>query len=93
VNAITKALRLDLLGTKVRVTTVDPRLVETEFSIVRFKGDTQRAKEVYQGLTLLTANDVADAILYCATCPEHVNVSELVIMPTDQAAIATVNRC
>ncbi|MGD9153131.1 MAG: SDR family NAD(P)-dependent oxidoreductase [Gammaproteobacteria bacterium] len=92
VNAITKALRLDLFGTKIRVTTVDPGLVETEFSLVRFKGDQQKAKDFYAGLTPLTADDVADSILYCASCPAHVNISELIIMPTDQANITTVNR-
>jgi 3-hydroxy acid dehydrogenase / malonic semialdehyde reductase len=92
VNAFTRALRLDLLGTKIRVTTVDPGLVETEFSIVRFKGDMEKAKNFYKGLTPLTADDVADAVLYCAAAPAHVNISELIIMPTDQAGIMTVNR-
>jgi 3-hydroxy acid dehydrogenase/malonic semialdehyde reductase len=92
VNAITRAMRLDLLGTKIRVTTVDPGLVETEFSMVRFKGDEKKAKDFYAGLTPLAAEDVADSVLYCATCPEHVNISELIIMPTDQANITTANR-
>ena len=92
VRAITLGLRLDLLGTKVRVTTVDPGMVETEFSIVRFKGRVERAREVYEGLKPLTAQDIADAVVYCATRPPHVNISEMVIMPTHQASATKVYR-
>jgi 3-hydroxy acid dehydrogenase/malonic semialdehyde reductase len=92
VNAITRALRLDLLGTKIRVTTVDPGMVETEFSLVRFNGDQKRADTVYKGMRALTANDIANAVIYCASCPLHVNISELIIMPTDQASVSAVNR-
>ena len=92
VNAITNGLRLDLLGTKIRVSTVDPGAVETNFSIVRFKGDTQRAAAVYEGMEALTPNDVADAVLYCATRPPHINISEVIIMPTDQASAGMISR-
>jgi serine 3-dehydrogenase len=91
-RALTKGMQLDLLGTGVRVTTVDPGLVETEFSIVRFRGDTERAANVYSGLTPLTGDDVADAIIYCATRPPHVNVHELLLMPTAQASATMVKR-
>lgn len=92
VNAITHGLRMDLFNTKVRVSTVDPGAVETNFSIVRFKGDMERAKSLYEGMDPLTPEDVADAVLYCATRPPHVNISEILIMPTDQAAITMVAR-
>ncbi len=92
VRAITLGLRLDLLGTNIRVTTVDPGMVETEFSIVRFKGDEERAAQVYEGLQPLTAEDVADAVVYCATRPPHVNISEVVVMPTHQASATKVYR-
>ena len=67
-----------------RVSSVDPGLVETEFSEVRFHGDTERAAGVYQGYTPLTANDIADAVVYVANAPEHVDIFNIVIMPTDQ---------
>lgn len=86
VGAITKGMQLDLLGTGVRTSTVDPGLVETEFSVVRFRGDAERASTVYQGLTPLTGDDVADGVLYCATRPPHVNVHELLLMPAAQAS-------
>ncbi len=89
---ITRALRLELNGTGVRVTTLDPGMAETEFSVVRFKGDEARAKKVYEGMTPLTADDVADAMLWMATRPAHVNIDEMVIKPTDQAAIHKVHR-
>jgi serine 3-dehydrogenase len=92
VRVISEGLKQDLLGTPVRVSSVDPGLVETEFSQVRFRGDTERAKKVYQGLTPLTPADVADAIFFCVTRPPHVNVSELLLMPTDQAGSMLFNR-
>lgn len=92
VGAITRGLRIDLLGTPVRVTTVDPGLVETEFSLVRFHGDQGRAARVYEGVQPLTAEDVADAILYAATRPAHVNVDEIVVMATAQAGATMVHR-
>ncbi|MBW4552377.1 MAG: SDR family oxidoreductase [Aphanocapsa sp. GSE-SYN-MK-11-07L] len=92
VRAITEGLKLDLLGTPIRVSTVDPGLVETEFSQVRFHGDAERAQSVYAGLTPLTPADVADVVLFCATRPVHVNINEVVLMPTDQASATQVNR-
>ena len=92
VNALSQGLRLDLSGTKIRVSTVDPGAVETNFSVVRFRGDSKRAASVYEGMEPLTANDIANAVLYCATRPPHVNVSEIIIMPTDQAAINVIAR-
>lgn len=92
VNALSKGLRLDLLGTPLRVSCVDPGMVETEFSLVRFRGDGERAAKVYQGLTPLTPDDIAEAVVFCATRPEHVNVSELVVYPTAQASATMVHR-
>lgn len=92
VAALTTGMRLDLLGTGVRVTTVDPGMVETEFSIVRFHGDEERAAAVYRGLTPLTPDDVADAVLYCATRPPHVNIAEMLLFPTAQASATQVVR-
>lgn len=92
VNALTNGLRMDLFNTKLRVSTVDPGAVETNFSHIRFKGDKQRAAAVYEGMEPLSPQDVADAVLYCATRPAHVNISEIIIMPTDQAAATMVAR-
>ena len=92
VNALSNGLRMDLFGTKIRVSTVDPGAVETDFSLVRFKGDAARAATIYEGMDALTPDDVADAVLYCATRPAHVNISEVIIMPTDQAAATMVAR-
>ncbi len=92
VRAISEGLKLDLLGTPIRVSSVDPGLVETEFSQVRFHGDTERAKSVYADLTPLTPADVADVVLFCATRPAHVNINEVVLMPTDQASATRVHR-
>ncbi len=89
---ITKALRLELCGTGVRVCTVDPGLAETEFSLVRFKGDAAKAHRVYEGMTPLTAEDVAETLVWVASRPPHVCIDELVIKPTDQAAIHKVHR-
>lgn len=92
VNVLSNGLRMDLYGTKIRVSTVDPGAVETDFSLIRFKGDEKRAASVYEGMTPLSADDIADAVLYCATRPAHVNISEVIIMPTDQAAATMVYR-
>jgi NADP-dependent 3-hydroxy acid dehydrogenase YdfG len=92
VRMLTECLKHDLFGSKVRVSTVDPGMVETEFSVVRFRGEKARADKVYAGMTPLTAEDVADSVLFCVTRPLHVNVSEMVLLATDQAAAATVHR-
>lgn len=92
VRAISEGLKQDLLGTPVRVTSVDPGMVETEFSDVRFHGDTERAKKVYQGVTPLTPDDIADVIFFCVTRSPHVNINEVVLMPVDQASATLVNR-
>lgn len=89
---ITRALRLELCGSGIRVSSVDPGMAETEFSLVRFKGDTARAKQVYAGVRPLTAEDVAETMVWVATRPAHVNIDELVIKPLDQAAIHKVYR-
>ena len=86
VAALTRATGIDTLGTGVRVSTVDPGMVETEFSVVRFHGDAQRAESVYTGLEPLRAEDVAEAVVFCATRPAHANVREMVLMPAAQAA-------
>ncbi len=92
VAALTRGMDMDLLGTGVRVSSVDPGMVETEFSVVRFHGDEERARGVYRGFTPLSADDVADAVLYCATRPPHVNVREMVLLPADQASAHHVFR-
>ena len=92
VRAFTRTLRLELLGKPVRVTEIDPGLVETEFSLVRFAGDAERARSVYRGFTPLTAEDIADCIVWAATRPSHVNIDEIVVRPRDQATATLVNR-
>lgn len=92
VNALSQGLRMDLLGTNIRVSTVDPGAVESNFSRVRFKGDEKRAQAVYEGMEPLKPEDIADTVFYCATRPLHVNVSEIIIMPTAQAAAAMTFR-
>jgi len=89
---ITRALRLELIGTGIRVGTVDPGLAETEFSLVRLKGDTAAAKKVYAGMNPLTAGDIAEILVWVASRPAHVNVDELIVKPVDQAAIGKVFR-
>lgn len=92
VKSISEGLKQDLLGTPIRVTSVDPGMVETDFSNVRFHGDIERAQKVYQGLKPLTPDDVADVIFFCATRAPHVNINEVIMMPTDQASATMVNR-
>ena len=91
-RAINDGLRQDVLGTPVRVTSVDPGMVETAFSEVRFHGDAARAAKVYQGVTPLTAEDVADAILWAVTRPAHVNITRIVMTTIDQANSLLFNR-
>lgn len=85
VDSLSKAMRIDLLPYSVKVSTIHPGAVETEFSIVRFKGDIERAERVYQGFDPLLAKDIADAVGYVVSRPKHVNINDLLIMPTAQA--------
>jgi len=85
VDALSKSMRIELLPYSVKVTVLHPGAVETEFSVVRFKGDTDRAGKVYDGFDPLLANDIADAAWYVASRPQHVNINEMLIMPTNQA--------
>ena len=91
-KSITEGLREDLLGTPLRVTTIDPGMVETEFSEVRFRGDQARAAKVYENITPLTPADVADAILYAVTRPAHVNISQILLTPVAQANSLLIHR-
>ena len=91
-RAVAETLRLELLGKPIRVTEIAPGLVETEFSLVRFGGDAERATKPYQGMTPLTADDVADAIVWAVTRPAHVNIDQMTIRPLDQATATLVHR-
>ncbi len=92
VNALSRSLRMDLVTTPVRVSTVDPGMVETEFSLVRFHGESDRAAAVYKGITPLSGEDVADAVVYCASRPAHVTIAEMIVMPTSQASPMLAHR-
>ena len=92
VDSLNKAMRLDLLTSGIRVTAIHPGAVETEFSVVRFKGDQQRADKVYEGFEPLRPSDIADAIYYASQTPTHVNINEIIIMPTAQANAGTIFR-
>ncbi len=92
VKALTEGMSLDLLGTPIRVSSVDPGMVETEFSQVRFHGDRDRAAGVYRGLQPLTADDVADVVAYVAGTPEHVNILDVVVYPTAQRNVYVTAR-
>jgi 3-hydroxy acid dehydrogenase/malonic semialdehyde reductase len=92
VDALSKAMRIDLLPHGIKVTEINPGMVETEFSVVRFKGDEDRAKKVYENLEPLIADDIADAISYVVSRPKHVNINDMLIMPTVQATATIINR-
>lgn len=92
VDALSKGMRIDLLKNNIKVTNIAPGLAETEFSLVRFKGDAERAKVPYKGIKPLVAEDIAEVIYFCATLPAHVNINDLVIMPTAQASANHYNR-
>jgi NADP-dependent 3-hydroxy acid dehydrogenase YdfG len=91
-RALTDVLRMELLGRPVRVTEIDPGMVETDFSLVRFEGDEARAKAVYEGVVPLSAEDIADCIAFVATRPSHVDIDQLVVRPRDQARVNLVHR-
>ncbi|SFE89001.1 SDR family NAD(P)-dependent oxidoreductase [Thermoflexibacter ruber] len=92
VDALNSGMRLDLVQYGIKVTAINPGLVETEFSLVRFKGDEQRAKNVYKGITPLTAQDVAEVIYFAVSRPAHVNIADVILFPTAQASSTVVNR-
>ncbi len=92
VRALTEAMSVDLFGTQVRVSSIDPGAAETEFSVVRFHGDSERAKKAYQGFQSLSAADVADAVVYVANTPPHVMVTRLVLTPTAQRSPTMIDR-
>lgn len=92
VEALSKSMRIDMLPYNIKVTNVAPGMVETEFSVVRFKGDIEKADKVYQGLQPLMAEDVADVVYYAATRPAHVCLNDILLMPTAQATAAVVKR-
>lgn len=92
VRAISEGLKIDLHGTPVRVSEVNPGMVHTDFSQVRFRGNEERAEQVYAGVNALTAHDIAETIVFCATRPAHVNISDLTVWPTDQTNLYLVNR-
>jgi serine 3-dehydrogenase len=83
---------MDLLGTPIRVSCVDPGTVETDFSKVRFRGDTEKADKVYQGMNPLTPDDIAEIVVFCATRPANVNLSEVLVLATDQSSATMIHR-
>jgi 3-hydroxy acid dehydrogenase / malonic semialdehyde reductase len=92
VSSLSEGLKMDLHGTGVRVSSIEPGLVETEFSVVRFHGDADAASAVYRDITPLTAQDVAETVLFCASRPAHVNLNQIVMMCTDQSSSSMVYR-
>ena len=92
VDAITKSLRMDLVEKHIRVSTIDPGMVETNFSMIRFRGDAEKAKNVYKGVDPLTGDDVADAVVFCASRPANVNIAEMLILAGTQASAMVVHR-
>jgi len=92
VDSLSKSMRIDLLRNNIRVTHIAPGMAITEFSIVRFKGDEEKADAVYKGIEALTGADIADAVYYCASLPQHVCINDLVITPTQQANVSNSYR-
>lgn len=92
VRALSEAMRLDLNGTSIRVTLIEPGMTKTEFQLVRWRGDEARARDAYRGVDCLTAEDIADIIVFCVTRPAHVDISEVVVMPTQQASTTLMHR-
>ena len=92
VDALTKSLRMDVVSTPLRVSAISPGLVDTEFSLVRFKGDASKAEAVYQGLEALVAEDIAEAVIFAASRPPHVQIADIIIFPAQQAAATVVYR-
>ena len=92
VRALTEGMNLDVAGSAVRVSAVDPGHVETEFALVRFHGDEARAKQLYEGFRPLSPDDVADAVSYVVNAPEHVNIADLIILPAAQRSVHVIDR-
>jgi NADP-dependent 3-hydroxy acid dehydrogenase YdfG len=92
VNAITKSLRHELIDTKINVTSIEPGLVETEFSVIRFGGDKEKADAVYKGMEPLTGSDIAEAVVFATSRKPHVQIASMVIFPTNQSAATSVFR-
>jgi len=92
VDALTKGMRFDLNPHGIKVTSINPGMVETEFSLVRFKGDSERATNIYKGLAPLVANDIADVILFALTRPAHVVLADMLVLPVAQASATVVKR-
>ena len=91
-DSITGSIRMELLANYIRVTSINPGMVETEFSLVRFKGDEERSEKVYKNVEPLKPEDVADVILYCLNCPQHMNLHEVVVMPSAQATVRMMRK-
>ena len=92
VDALSQAMRIDLVSFGIKVTAIHPGMVETEFSLVRFQGNEKSAKNIYKGFSPLLANDIADAIIFVVTRPSHVNINDMIIMPTAQASATVINK-
>jgi len=92
VDSLSKSMRIDLVKHNIKVTNIAPGMAETEFSLVRFKGDKERAGKVYTGMDAMTGEDIAEAIFYCASMPPHICINDLVITPTQQASVIYNNR-
>jgi NADP-dependent 3-hydroxy acid dehydrogenase YdfG len=92
VNALTQAIRIDTLDKNIRVSTVDPGMVHTNFSNIRFSGDSVKAEQVYEGVEPLSAKDIASTVMFCATRPVNVNISEIIVTPVQQASAVYLNR-
>ena len=92
VKALSEGMNLDVAGTQVRVSSVDPGHVESEFALVRFHGDAERAKKIYEGFRPLSPDDVADAVSYVVNAPEHVNIADLIILPAAQRSVHLIDR-
>ena len=93
VKALSDGLRIDLVDTPLRVTNVKPGLVETNFSVVRFRGDQDKADNVYKGIQALSGDDIAEVVYFAASAPEHMQIAEVLVMPTNQATGTIVSRC
>jgi 3-hydroxy acid dehydrogenase / malonic semialdehyde reductase len=92
VRILSDGMRMDVFGKGIRVTNIDPGMVKTDFSLVRWKGNQELSDKTYEGVDYLTPEDLAEVIVFCATRPPHVNIGELVITPTDQVSFSMVNR-